>query len=67
MTDDDVTKALKKARKDMKRAKTALESVWFDKTGMNDHEYDVAQDVESFALEAVESIERGLGKLGGVL
>ena len=51
----------------MKRARTALEAVWFDKTGMNDHEYDIAQDVEGFALEAIESIEQGLGKLDGVL
>ena len=61
MSDDDIIKVFKKARRDMKRARTALEA------GMNDHEYDIAQDVEGFALEAIESIEQGLGKLDGVL
>ena len=67
MTDDDITKAFKKAQKDMKRARTALELVWFDKSGMNDEEYVTAQRVESFALEAIEAIERALGTLAGVL
>lgn len=63
MTDDDVKKAFKQARTNLKRAKTALEKVWFSKKGLNDGEYKVAQDVETLALDALEPIERALGEL----